>query len=173
MTDSSWSTPLLVERSASTSWTVTPNSLNAGPASTNGVSAATMRSKPSFAASLAISRPIPLDAPVTTARLRELMAQLLLFLLGGGGLGLEDDLGVVVLVVVPVLVHLGRLLERGVVRDEEGRVDLPLLDHVEERPGIFLDMGLALLDRQALLHHLTEREFDGEGPDDQAGPDPC
>src|SRR5690348_1773415 len=157
MTDSNWSTPLLVERSASTSWTVTPNSLSAGPASTNGVSAATMRSKPSFAASFAISRPIPLDAPVTTARLRELMAQLLLFLLGRGGLGLEDDLRVAVLIVVPVLVHFGRLLEGSVVGDEEGRIDLPLLDHVEQRPGVFLDVGLALLDRQALLHHLAER----------------
>ena len=46
-----------------------PMSFSAGAASTNGVSAATIRSKPSWAASLAISSPMPLEAPVMIASL--------------------------------------------------------------------------------------------------------
>jgi hypothetical protein len=42
------------------------------------------------------------------------MLLLLLILIGRGHVGLENDLGVFVLVVVPVRVHLGGLLERGV-----------------------------------------------------------
>src|SRR3954464_6820931 len=105
---------------------------------------------------------MPLDAPVTMASLRELMALLLLFLFRSGHLGLQDDLGVGVLLVVPVAVHLSRLLERSAVRDEESSIDLPLLDHLEQRLGVFLDMGLARLHGQPLLHQLAQREFVGE-----------
>ena len=57
---------------------------------------------------------------------------LLLFLLGSRHFRLQDDLGVGILFVVPVTVHLGRLLERRMVGNQEGRVDLAFLDHLEQ-----------------------------------------
>src|SRR5689334_10783496 len=103
---------------------------------------------------------MPLDAPVTIASLRWLMSELL----EGLGLallqaGFEYDLGEGVLVVVPVLVHVRRVLNARVVRDEEGRVDLPLHDHFEQRPGVLLHMSLAGLDGQPLFHNLAKRKL--------------
>ena len=44
---------------------------------------------------------------------------------------LQDDLGVFVLLVVPVLVHFRPVLEAGMVRNQEGRIELPFLDHLQ------------------------------------------
>src|SRR6187551_173838 len=110
-------TPASVERSASTVRTLEPTS---DSASSNGVSAARMRSKPSVAASLAISRPMPLEAPVTTASSRCDTV--------GLPSGLEHDLGVSVLLVVELLVAARAVLERHAVADQEGRIDLALGD---------------------------------------------
>ncbi len=74
----------------------------------------------------------------------------------------ENDLGVVVLLAVPVAVHVGGIFERGVMRHERGHVELAVLDHRQELAAIFLDRGLAAFDRQPLFHKLPQREFVGE-----------
>src|SRR5688572_11353645 len=103
---------------------------------------------------------MPDDAPVTMANLRWLIIALPnVNGLAGCEAGLEDDLGVGVLIVVPVTVHVRPILQAGMVRNEEGRIELALADHLEQLPRVFLDVRLPRLDRQAFLHERAEREF--------------
>src|ERR1700758_1721779 len=87
--------------------------------------------------------------------------------------GLEHDLDAAVRLVAERLVHLGPVLERGLVRDHEGGVDLALLDAAQQVVGPAVDVRLAGADLQGLVHQHAERELvdqaavdarDREGP---------
>ena len=69
---------------------------------------------------------MPVEAPVTTANLPLLSA--MCDLLSGGlrQVGLQDDLGHLVLLVLEDVVAVRRILERQAVADQEGGVDLAL-----------------------------------------------
>src|SRR3954452_2679810 len=114
----------MVARSACTTSTVPPSRRSSSAALSISASLAAMiRSKLFFAHSLASSSPIPVEAPVTTASLRWLsdMDRLL-------HTGLEDNLDAAVLLVAEGLVEFGSLFERGCVGDDEGRIDVAVLD---------------------------------------------
>lgn len=51
-------------------------------------------------------------------------------------------------------------------RDERGRIELAVLDHLQQLPAIFLDRRLAALNGEPLLHQLSQREFVSEAPID-------
>src|SRR6478609_9933837 len=59
-----------------------------------------------------------------------------------GSIRLQHDLDAPVLLVAERLVHLRPLVERDPVRDDEGGVDLPVEDAVQEVVGPAVDVGL-------------------------------
>src|SRR5215210_1117436 len=73
--------------------------------------------------------------------------------------GVEDDLHALVLLVLEGLEAIGRLVEAEPVGDHEARVDLALLDPLVERLGVALDVALARLEGEALVHQRAGREL--------------
>ena len=73
--------------------------------------------------------------------------------------GLQHDLDAAVLLVAEHLVAVGRVVERQPVRDDERRVDLALLDPLQQRLHVPVDVGLAHLEGQALVERGAEREL--------------
>src|SRR4051794_14545218 len=65
---------------------------------------------------------------------------------------LEDDLDAVVLLVLERLVAVGCHVEAQAVRDDEARVDVTVLDVVVEGLQVALDVALARLQGQPLVH---------------------
>src|SRR3954454_24021093 len=76
-----------------------------------------------------------------------------------GSIGLQHDLDAPVLLVAERLVHLRSLVERDPVRDDEGGVDLPLENAVQQIVGPAVNVGLAGVHRQALVHQRAERDL--------------
>src|SRR3954470_12609604 len=114
----------MVARSACTTSTVPPSRRSSSAALSISASLAAMiRSKLFFAHSLASSSPIPVEAPVTTARLRWVsdMGRLL-------HTGFEDSLDAAVLLVAESLLELSAVFERGRVSNDEGGIDVAVLD---------------------------------------------
>src|ERR1700704_843385 len=114
----------MVARSVCTTSTAQPSRRSSSAALSISASlAAMMRSKLFFAHSLASSRPIPVEAPVTTASLRWVadMGRLL-------HAGLEDNLDAAVLLVAKSFVKFRPFFERGRVGDDEGGIDVAVLD---------------------------------------------
>src|SRR2546422_714470 len=72
---------------------------------------------------------------------------------------LQHDLDAAVLFVAERLVRLRRLFERQPVRDDEGRIDQPALDEIEQRPHVAHHVGLTHPERQALLERRAERNL--------------
>src|SRR5215204_4772868 len=73
-------------------------------------------------------------------------------------LRLEHDLFAVVMLVLEDVVAMRRLLQRQGVSDDEGRVDLPVLNPLQQRLHVALDMTLPGLDRQRAVHDGTDRK---------------
>src|SRR3954451_15585333 len=149
------STPSVVARSACTTSTVPPlrRSSSAAP-SISASLAAMIKSKLFFAHSLASSRPIPVEAPVTTASLRWLsdMGRLL-------HTGFEDNLDAAVLLVAESLVELRPLFERSRVSDDEGGIDVAVLDALQQLRQVVLDRRLRHPERQSSIDGRTHRNL--------------
>src|SRR5581483_3494215 len=76
-----------------------------------------------------------------------------------GSLRLEDHLRAVVLLVDEHRVAAWRVVEWQAVRDDEARVDVAVLDPLEERPEVALDVRLTGLDRDRAVHDGSERHL--------------
>src|SRR5215203_3221833 len=76
-------------------------------------------------------------------------------------LRLENNLGVFVLLFLEVRVALGRILEVQAVADEEGRIELPFQNHLQQLRRVFLYMRLAALDGESLFHERANRKLVG------------
>ena len=74
-------------------------------------------------------------------------------------LGLQYDLDALIFLVAEHLVALRRLVQVQAMRDYKGWVDSPLLDVIQERPHIALDVGLAHLQGQALVERRADRSL--------------
>src|SRR4026207_1072534 len=68
-------------------------------------------------------------------------------------LRLEDDLFAVVLLVLEDVVAVGSLLQGQGVGDDEGRVEVAVLNVLQQRLHVALDMALPALDGQRAVHH--------------------
>src|SRR5690606_14319629 len=108
---------------------------------------------------------MPLEAPVTTASPRSSA-------IGSLHSRFEHHLSRLVLLLVEEAIALARLLERQAMADEEGRVDAPLADHVEETREIFLHVRLPGADGQPLLHHGADGKVVDEAAVDARDRDP-
>src|SRR3954447_2299290 len=73
--------------------------------------------------------------------------------------GLEDDFDAAVLLVAEQPVHFGAVGQRHLVGDDEARVDLPVLDPVEEVVGPARHVGLARSHGQPLVHRHAPRDL--------------
>src|SRR5215218_4412601 len=73
--------------------------------------------------------------------------------------GLEDDLHALVQLVLEGLVAFGREAELQPVGHDEARVDSPVLDVLVERLEVSMDVALAALERQSLVHEGAAREL--------------
>ena len=73
--------------------------------------------------------------------------------------GLQHDLDAVVLFLVEDVVAVRRFIQRQPVRDDEAGVDLSLLDSLQQRLHVALDVALPGLHRQRAVHERAHREF--------------
>src|SRR3954453_10118434 len=71
----------------------------------------------------------------------------------------EHDLHALVLLVLEYLVPFGRLVEPQPVGDDEARVDLALLNPLQQRAHVALRVTLPALDRQRAVHYGAHREL--------------
>src|SRR3954451_24037765 len=71
----------------------------------------------------------------------------------------QHDLDAAVLLVAERLVHRRPLLERNLVGDDEGRVDLSLLDPAQQVIAPAADVRLPGAHRDALVHQHAERDL--------------
>ena len=78
----------------------------------------------------------------------------------------DHDLCYVILLVPPYFVHLGGFVKSDAVRDEIARIDLALLDTLEEGLHVVMHIGLAHLHRDAFSEGGTERDLIEQSPID-------
>src|SRR5256885_5358399 len=78
------------------------------------------------------------------------------------GLWFQNDLDAAVLLVAEHLVHFGSVLEPHRVSDDEGGVDLFLLNAAKEVVGPAVDVGLTGANCQALVHELAHGNLVGK-----------
>src|ERR1700712_1773190 len=76
------------------------------------------------------------------------------------GVGLQDHLRPTLITIVEVLVGVRRLGQRQLVRDDDGRVRLAVVDQVAKLPVVGLHVRLAGADLHSLEPELTEVERD-------------
>src|SRR4051795_1216860 len=121
-----------------------------------------IRSKSCLTHSRASSRPMPVDAPVTTASFRCvssmgcLLAAYFARLLQAG---LEYHLDATVLLLAEHLIEIRAVFERRHVRDDEGRINLSILDQLHELRQIVLHRRLRHPEGQPAVDRRAHRNL--------------
>src|ERR1019366_6335797 len=75
------------------------------------------------------------------------------------GPGVDHNLGDVILLLEPGVIHIGYLIEGDAMRDDETGVNVALLHVIEQRLKILVHMGLAHLHGESLAESCAERDF--------------
>src|SRR4051812_11386285 len=89
----------------------------------------------------------------------------------GDSLWLQHDLDAAVLLVAERAIHLRSLRQWNGVSDDEGRVDLAVLDALDQFVCPAIDVSLSGADRQPLVHQRAHRHHVGEAAIDAGNRD--